>query len=63
MIALPSGYLAQGGKVLEYLSLSTHFSQSMNGGTITLGGVVYYLSLTALGLFIGTTAIEIRRWR
>lgn len=63
MIALPSGYLAQGGKVLEYLSLSTHFSQSMNSGSITLGGVVYYLSLTALGLFIGTTAIEIRRWR
>ncbi|HRQ22855.1 MAG TPA: ABC transporter permease [Anaerolineales bacterium] len=63
MIALPSGYLEQGGKVLEYLSLSTHFSQSMNSGSITLGGVVYYLSLTALGLFIGTTAIEIRRWR
>jgi ABC-2 type transport system permease protein len=63
MIGLPAGYLQQGGDVLNYLSLSTHFSQSMNNGTINLGDIVYYLSLTALGLFIGTTAVEIRRWR
>ena len=63
MIGLPANYLQQGGDVLNYLSLSTHFSQSMNNGTINLGDVVYYLSLTALGLFVGTTAIEIRRWR
>jgi ABC-2 type transport system permease protein len=63
MIGLPAGYLPQGGDVLEYLSLSNHFALSMNSGSLTLGGIVYYLSLTALGLFIGTTAIEIRRWR
>lgn len=63
MISLPAGYLQEGGEVLNYLSLSTHYSQSMNNGTINLGDIVYYLSLTALGLFIGTTAVEIRRWR
>ncbi|MHB8777034.1 MAG: ABC transporter permease [Anaerolineales bacterium] len=63
MIGLPASYLQAGGEVLNYLSLSTHFSQSLNIGTVTLGDITYYLSLTALGLFVGTTAIEIRRWR
>jgi len=63
MVSLPANYLKQGGDVLNYLSLSTHFSQSMNNGTINLGDIIYYLSLTALGLFAGTTAVEARRWR
>ncbi len=63
MIGLPAGYLQESGAILNYLSLSTHFSESMNLGSIQLGDVAYYLSLTALGLFMGTTAIEIRRWR
>jgi ABC-2 type transport system permease protein len=63
MIALPANFLPAGGDVLEYLSMNIHFSQNMNNGTINLGDVVYYLSLTALGLFIGTSAVEIRRWR
>ena len=63
MVSLPANYLQQGGDVLNYLSLSTHFSQSMNNGTINLGDVVYYLSLIALGLFAGTAAVEARRWR
>ncbi len=63
MVSLPAGYLQEGGDVFNYLSLSNHFSQTMNSGTINLGDIVYYLSLTALGLFVGTTAIEIRRWR
>jgi ABC-2 type transport system permease protein len=63
MISLPANYLPAGGDVFNYLSLTTHFSNSMNHGTINLGDIVYYLSLTALGLFVGTTAIEIRRWR
>jgi ABC-2 type transport system permease protein len=63
MVSLPANYLPQGGDVLNYFSLSTHFSQSMNNGTINLGDIVYYLSLIALGLFAGTTAVEVRRWR
>ena len=63
MISLPASYLQESGEILNYLSLSNHFSQSMNIGTINLGDIAYYLSLTVLGLFVGTTAIEIRRWR
>jgi ABC-2 type transport system permease protein len=63
MVSLPANYLPQGGDVLNYFSLSTHFSESMNNGTINLGDIVYYLSLIALGLFAGTAAVEARRWR
>ena len=52
----------KGGEVFNYLSINNHFDQ-MNTGTVTLGGIVYLLSLTLFGLFTGTTAIEIRRWR
>jgi len=63
MVNLPANWLQNGGDFLNYLSISDHFSQSVNEGTINLGDLVYFLSLTALGLFTGTTAIEIRRWR
>jgi ABC-2 type transport system permease protein len=62
MVGLPAGLLPQSGEVFNYLSINNHFNQ-MNTGTVTLGGIVYYLSLIMLGLFTGTTAIEIRRWR
>jgi ABC-2 type transport system permease protein len=62
MIGLPAGLLPQAGDVFNYLSIQNPFDQ-MNAGTITLGGLVYYLSLISFGLFVGTTAIEIRRWR
>jgi len=62
MISLPANLLQSGGEAFNYLSINTHFSQSMNHGTINLGDIVYYLSLTALGLFVGSVAVEIRRW-
>ncbi len=62
MVGLPANYLQQGGAAYEYFSIASHFS-AMNRGTIALGDIVYYISLIALGLFAGTTAIEIRRWR
>ena len=63
MVGLPANYIKQGSDVFNYLSISNHFSDTMNQGTINLGDIVYFLSLSALGLFAGTTAIEIRRWR
>ncbi|MCE9647894.1 MAG: ABC transporter permease [Chloroflexi bacterium] len=63
LVGAPASFLQQGGDVFKYLSLGTHFFDSMNRGTINIGDIVYFLSLTALGLFVGTTAIEIRRWR
>jgi len=63
LVGAPAGFLEKGGGVFNYLSLGNHFFNSMNSGTINIGDVVYFLSLTALGLFTGTTAVEIRRWR
>jgi ABC-2 type transport system permease protein len=48
--------------ILNYLDLNGRFN-SMLGGTISISDIVYPLSLTALGLFLGTTAVEIRRWK
>jgi ABC-2 type transport system permease protein len=62
VISIPANFVGTGGEVFNYLSLADHF-YAVNRGTISLGDIVYYLSLTALGLFVGTTAIEIRRWR
>jgi ABC-2 type transport system permease protein len=63
LVGVPANFLEKGADVFKYLSLSTHFFDTMNSGTINLGDVVYFISLTAVGLFVGTTAIEIRRWR
>ena len=56
---LPAGTLSD---IFNYLSLSTHFNNIL-GGSLTLPDIVYHLSLTALGLFIGSVVIETRRWR
>jgi ABC-2 type transport system permease protein len=63
MVSLPANLLPTGGDVLNYLNMSSHFNDGFNTGSIKLSDIVYYVSLIALGLFMGTTAIEIRRWR
>jgi ABC-2 type transport system permease protein len=63
IVGVPASFMQNGGDVFKYLSLGTHFFDTMNRGTINIGDIAYFLSLTALGLFTGTTAIEIRRWR
>jgi hypothetical protein len=42
--------------------MQTHFYEAFNQGRIQLTDIVYFVSLIALGLFTGTTAVEIRRW-
>ncbi|HSB00820.1 MAG TPA: ABC transporter permease subunit, partial [Anaerolineales bacterium] len=57
------GNLLQGsGQVFQYLNISAHFSDAFNSGSIKLSDLVYFVSLIALGLFAGTTAVEVRRW-
>jgi len=52
-----------GADVLNYLSLPNHFYNTFLNGIIDLQDVIFYLSLTALGLFLGTVSIDVRRWR
>lgn len=47
--------------LLRLYDLSTPFALLLNG-TLDLGSVVYYLSLTALALFLTTQAIQKRRY-
>ncbi len=63
LIGAPANVLNSGGELFSYLDMSAHFYDSLNQGVIKLTDVVYYLSLTLLGLFIGATAIEVRRWQ
>ncbi len=63
LIGFPADILPVGGSVFRYLDMKSHFYDSLNVGIINLGDIVYYLSLTVLGLFVGTTAVEMRRWR
>jgi ABC-2 type transport system permease protein len=61
LVGFPTQYVTAGADFFSYLDLRSHFD-ALNGGTINLSDLVYTLSLTALGLFIGTSAIEVRRW-
>jgi ABC-2 type transport system permease protein len=62
VIGWPAVVMQGSGAIFDYLNMSKHFAD-MQAGTIALSDIVYYLSLTALGLFLGTTAVEIRRWK
>lgn len=64
LIGFPADLLqGTAGEVIRYLDMKTHFYQAFNVGSIKLTDVVYFLSLIGLGLFVGTTAVETRRWR
>jgi len=64
LIGFPAQVLqGSASEVFRYLDMKTHFYDSMNLGSIKLADLVYFVSLIALGLFTGTTAIETRRWR
>ena len=64
LIGFPAQLLqGTGGEVFSYLSMQSHFYDSLNVGNIKLSDLVYFISLIALGLFVGTTAVETRRWR
>jgi ABC-2 type transport system permease protein len=51
-----------GAELVRYLNFLDHYLGFFRG-VINLSDVVYYLSLTALALFLGTVSVETRRWR
>lgn len=64
LIGIPANFAPGGaGEIFRYLDLKSHFNDTLNVGVINLSDLVYYFSLIALGLFMGTTAVETRRWR
>ncbi len=64
MISYPSQAMgATGGDLLRYLDLSEHFYNTFYRGVIELKDIVYYLSVTAVALFLGSVSVETRRWR
>ena len=63
LIGIPAQIFSAGGEIFNYLNMNDRFYNSLNQGIINLSDIVYYLSVTALGLFIGSAAIETRRWR
>ncbi len=63
VIGWPSAVMPGGSDIFTYLSMSDHFSNHLLKGTVAVSDLVYYLSLTGLGLFLGTVAVEVRRWR
>jgi len=54
---------ATGGEVWRYLDFRSHFYDTLFRGVLDLSDLVYYLSLTALALFLGSVSVESRRWR
>jgi ABC-2 type transport system permease protein len=63
LIGAPASILPTGGDVFAYLDMSSQVYNNFNAGLIKLSSIVYFLSLASLGLFIGSTAVEVRRWR
>ena len=64
LVGFPAGLLTgDPQKVFQYLDMKTHFYGALDSGIINLSDIVYYVSLIALGLFTGTAAVEMRRWR
>jgi len=64
LISLPT-YIIQNdsfNNILKYLDLSARFNSMLNG-TMSISDIIYPISLTALGLFLSASAVEIRRWR
>lgn len=49
------------GDVIDYFSLSNYFPDFMRG-IIDTRGIVYYLSITALFLYLATRSLENSRW-
>ncbi len=63
MVGFPASLVQGGTNLFQYLDMKSHFYDTFNMGKIMLADIVYYVSLTVLGLFVGTTAVEMRRWR
>jgi ABC-2 type transport system permease protein len=64
LVGFPANVIqGSSAELFRYLDMKTHFFGALNEGIVNLSDLVYYFSLIALGLFTGTVAVEMRRWR
>jgi len=63
VVGWPAGLLSTGSEFFRYVQMYPHVYETFFRGVLTVKDLVYFLSLTGLGLFLGTVAIETRRWR
>ncbi len=64
LVGFPANVISgSGADLFRYLSMQTHYYDNMVRGDLFLSDIIYFLSLIALGLFTGTVAVEMRRWR
>jgi len=52
-----------GAEIIRYLSLVNHYYDNMYRGVLVVSDMLFYVSLTALALFLGSQITEARRWR
>ena len=65
LIGFPAAILQPGTaqQLFQFLDMKTHFYAGFAAGNIAVADLLYFFSLIAFGLFLGTTAVEVRRWR
>jgi ABC-2 type transport system permease protein len=65
LIGIPTQSMgaAAASNLIRYLDFSEHFYNTLYRGIIDLSDVVYYLSVSALAIFLGSVSVETRRWR
>jgi len=61
-IAQVMGPVSEASEWISFLDYSGHFFNNMVRGVIDLRDILFYLSVTALGLLFGSISVEIRRW-
>ncbi len=61
-VGMAAGLLPEAlGEIINYVSLSYHFPDFMRG-VIDTRGIIYYLSITVLFLFLAIRSLESSRW-
>jgi ABC-2 type transport system permease protein len=61
-IAQSGGSFSTTSEVMAYFDLASHYYDTLMYGVIDLKDVVFFLSVTVFGIFVGSMAVETRRW-
>jgi ABC-2 type transport system permease protein len=62
LIVRVTGSIGSVSEWMRYLDLSGPYNNNLLRGILNLRDVIYYLSVTAVALFLGTMSVEVRRW-